>query len=1677
MCVVAVLLLLLITWLLAMFLPKEQLKDEFVIGGTTITKADIDTYEQELREYRESEETTDKDDGRSLREVAADQLIMNAGLKYYSKDRCGVEITEADVIEHMGYGGQIDSLSNMQRPIVVGSENNLYEEKLRDCVLSYKKVFEMSVFWASPEYSYNMATEEPMTIEESNHHYDQTKDYLKNNILPLFEQGKTDEEIASHANSFTKHAGTKTVSRETYSKDSKLESGAVIYAESYDPYYYGRYRDDITIDEGESDPSVNHDRSLTNVNDAIRDMAVGQHSDVLATSDGMFRIFRVNGETGGKFADWDDFLNNLKDESIFEGWSITSAKIKRSAAAIINGILGREVVNAAGICSGCKNCHNMYTKLELKKAGTDDNIVQAEYTKVRYKTHQNGKSWCDLNGSGYGAYTSDAQSANTTNNDTINCGAGPPTITISANSGSSYSSYYTMTSFANNTATARAQCPVMHGYDVSSVDNHLTDSNGNKANDFTVDDGWVKSDSNGDHINTAKGVGITCKYSLWVCPSNANKNAGKAIPYNESAGSSKSNAIKAYCSSPPKEPPPPTPPPKDVYYNYVKCTDRFDESSRDKQSCHNWYDGVSSTPQDAITHIQINNGGPLSDANRYDDSKWTTGKLALRYPANINDKKKDYAYFRHKTSGNIIAYWTLRMCLYETYIMTTEETATYIQYTYSYSCGADAFYYYAQSIPTSLMNTYYSAFGKDRKGKDLRDENDITLDKLQDESKYRQPEKPKNDGGYKWPWEEEEEEPTEKCYTPLPMGSKNYRYCVTSEKDGGDGIIYRVYDDYWYNNGRWEEHREVAPSIDHDIRDIQYIQPSYRFEGDKVIFYIDDETLLNTELKDAAEDDNRKYEYRWTQDNGLNNRRSYKMTILHPDDSVEDKYVTIEQLDWSRQCKIKILEVIENNEGATVQDIPELVGDASECRDFAKYYGYSSVLAELGIVTTTDYSLKEGDYFAFVTVKEDIPDTFELPRLFSTSTFDGVKLQVTLPGAIDEDGNKEADQTWTSLGVDRVGYNNGSCLASYCPNDDLYFNKIGTDVYEQSYSDNTSYSDAPADDGNLYKEFITKNDSEAKLCQRTGAISFYPQELWHVDGFYKHYSIHASTDHQNTCFYVPYLYENKPVMPQLGDTDIEAGEEITLDKKPAVEVYENKHFDGDAECSGQRWQLTRYVVMSGKPNAANVKGPSTISPMTGTTARVTEDKGSGILGSDNSKCQDQGGYQQYTLPDKVTISTKDAYVGDYVCYVLSVSSYSNDPYVTNPDLEHNIWNNAGLGVEQGGTRYDWACAQVVKNANLQLFGSNSWSGGSHGASCSTATVLNGGFEGKVPSKASGSWSQYGLLSTGDISNFGSGGILKSDFNNVNKSLANSIFANSDYGSDGNEAILGRYTKAHCMTDIYDYYNRQITIVNSVTGQEEVDVGRELNTSNTTTFGSELLIDVGTLPKIIREDSANTGQSITDIYDIYQVVDGNVRLTGTEIPNGRSIVLLVNGDATIDGDIRTANSFGNIYSIPQFTLAVTGNIIVEPTVHEIYGVYSAHDRSATDGEDTGIFYDCGKIDSTETKDFAYSGKCADYRSEVANSKITYINSFVSYKQSSPSSPLDLGSQNVGLTVNGAIIADGTRFQRTNGSENNNDTTPSERIRYTPLIYLQEWAYRSQIQQGMKTTLYREIAPRY
>lgn len=159
-------------------------------------------------------------------------------------------------------------------------------------------------------------------------------------------------------------------------------------------------------------------------------------------------------------------------------------------------------------------------------------------------------------------------------------------------------------------------------------------------------------------------------------------------------------------------------------------------------------------------------------------------------------------------------------------------------------------------------------------------------------------------------------------------------------------------------------------------------------------------------------------------------------------------------------------------------------------------------------------------------------------------------------------------------------------------------------------------------------------------------------------------------------------------------------------------------------------------------------------------------------------------------------------------------------------------------------------------------------------------------------------------------------------------------------------------------------------------------------------------------------------------------------TGTPatIPNGRHIVIYVNGNLRINDNIILNNSgWTSLNNIPSLTVVVKGNIYVQPNVTRLDGVYIAQPTSDVDEVNPttgGYFYTCG---SGANPPSVTAGLMSDTTGGCADNK---------------------------LTINGSIIALGIKLYRAFGDLGaaiNNEPASSANIaevfQYSPEFWLQ------------------------
>jgi len=279
-----------------------------------------------------------------------------------------------------------------------------------------------------------------------------------------------------------------------------------------------------------------------------------------------------------------------------------------------------------------------------------------------------------------------------------------------------------------------------------------------------------------------------------------------------------------------------------------------------------------------------------------------------------------------------------------------------------------------------------------------------------------------------------------------------------------------------------------------------------------------------------------------------------------------------------------------------------------------------------------------------------------------------------------------------------------------------------------------------------------------------------------------------------------------------------------------------------------------------------------------------------------------GGTANYSYNPSTAVSVPPMAVGDEVCAQFSITS------------ESGTVNENGAIVTQDGQSQDSTriaanpyktCSAPVSNTPYGRFYGNDVLAGAQfpNGSCNGASIdgyRNG---------AAGSGSQFAAMSIGQIQNFASA-FLRTSAPVPPTGLS---FANTTGGDGGN-------FKSSCVTTLPDYWTTD----------------QPSNTTSTTLGAITSPTTAGNYP--------------------YTTPGG--QLNSLSLPDGASVVIFVDGDVTINGNITYSNA-GNLGSwswdntnrvsnIPSFYIIAKGDINIAPTVSRLDGVYIAQGASRTGG---------------------------------------------------------------------------------------------------------------------------------
>lgn len=375
-------------------------------------------------------------------------------------------------------------------------------------------------------------------------------------------------------------------------------------------------------------------------------------------------------------------------------------------------------------------------------------------------------------------------------------------------------------------------------------------------------------------------------------------------------------------------------------------------------------------------------------------------------------------------------------------------------------------------------------------------------------------------------------------------------------------------------------------------------------------------------------------------------------------------------------------------------------------------------------------------------------------------------------------------------------------------------------------------------------------------------------------------------------------------------------------------------------------------------------------------------------------------------------------------------------------------------IRSGGWAHDKAgevrysnpvCTKWSKSPQVQIRGSDAYSGGTWTNSNSTTTAFDGGFLGSDQSKPwRGSWSQYGLFSyKGSIDGFGSSGYTVSNGSDMTKACS-LIFANTIGGSNC-PGSAGRFFAGSSL-------DRQISLpkeayMSIATIESKVASGdgiKELPPSAVNGIHINLNnLDSGTY-------LVDHGSSSNPTMRIGKHNDDNTQVVG----EGKHIILIVPRTLIISDNIVAGDgTFSSLSDIPSLTVIAAG-IEVDldqknsNKVSQLFGTFIARGTNSTEFFSSAVGNPNG----------------VDVPSENTEAKRLR----------------DGGLYNSQLRVNGAVITrNSPRLLRTmgasrtttsitvNGETNSDSVTAAEMFNYQPNLFLTPYALRTDTSSGDAT----------
>ncbi|MBO4126104.1 hypothetical protein [Streptococcus suis] len=306
-------------FLVKFIIQKNNENADIKVGNISISKKRISDLVQQAEEYKK-----ENPDAIINEKFVKDLAIKNAALKQKATEKCNIKPLSNREIYNLAQSREImddnapeisEFLGDKDSFYYLNQETYAYQKKLEDCLIKDRRVLRISVNYQSEFFTSSN------TDEEKKQKYEKAKAILKEKFLPMFERRASTEEIVN-ATDLNLTGGFS--NEDEYL--SKMRNGIAVIANL----------DEINAESGDVgyNSAIESDNQLlgkvTDMNNVISNMKVGEYSDVLTTGVGLFAILRIESDNGGLYDNWNDFVEEIKKDN-----NISYQTIDEKAHAVV----------------------------------------------------------------------------------------------------------------------------------------------------------------------------------------------------------------------------------------------------------------------------------------------------------------------------------------------------------------------------------------------------------------------------------------------------------------------------------------------------------------------------------------------------------------------------------------------------------------------------------------------------------------------------------------------------------------------------------------------------------------------------------------------------------------------------------------------------------------------------------------------------------------------------------------------------------------------------------------------------------------------------------------------------------------------------------------------------------------------------------------------------------------------------------------------------------------------------------------------------------------------------------------------------------------------------------------------------------------------------------------------